>query len=184
VSRGGAWTIGLLALAVLGCRGELRFDEDQQDDVDAAVADASRAAETSEDAAAPERDGPGADALACEAGCGFGFTGEDCSSPPCRLECHAPRVCSGGCGAGCAGECEGSRCTLAAGDRANLHCEEGAHCMFAGGAGSAIRCASGAFCEVRCLGACSVTCSANSTCKLACGPDGVLHDITVSATCP
>jgi hypothetical protein len=178
VRRVAVW---LCALAILGCRGELRFDEHPSD---AAAADLGTG--TGAEAPSSPADGARGDTTACaDMMCGLGFASDDCASGTCHLECRGRRLCTGGCGAGCAGECEdGSQCTLAAGDGANLHCEEGARCNFVVGAGSEIRCESGTSCELRCLGSCALTCGRTATCRLACGPDAAPVPVALTGSCP
>jgi hypothetical protein len=162
----------VLALAVLGCSQQFRFDEPVPD----AATDATP--DTTGDVVA--RDG-----IACSDPSCTWRPSDDCTSGGlCGLECGERSTCTGTCGAGCRAECEAhADCTLGAGANATLVCES-ATCTVEVGAGSSVFCAADAHCALRCLADCALTCSANSHCTLACAGDAQPRSITGSVSCP
>lgn len=181
---------------LLGCGGELRFDDHHDGAVDEAAPDlaidlsarfdeeppADHAQPPDQSSAPPDAPGPittpdpgdagEPDAPQCAAvSCPF-IADDDCNTSSCQMQCPSRQVCTGGCGGACHVECkENSVCNLTAGSNARVDCHESARCSVVLGPNGSTICRAGSRCDVRCIGSCMVMCTPGASCTLACGAD-------------
>ncbi len=113
-------------LAVIACRGQIRFDDHS--------ADGATAAE-------------GCPNDRC------GFVTEHCGRDGCELECHEGDTCAGSCGPSCLVECESdARCFVTTGEDSTVRCGSGSRCTVQCQGPCAVSCGSAASCLLACPG--------------------------------
>jgi hypothetical protein len=150
-----AWACALIAFAVAGCNGSLKFSDGD------AGADACAGGSCSW-----RNDGCDAElcALTCPAATICAGSCDECAVT-CEQQSQCSLMVSESPGLTCLG---GASCVYVLGLEAHL-----------------VDCQAGSTCSARCAGTCTLTCGAGATCKIQCGSAAMATTVTSgSASCP